>query len=304
LVWALLFVLVALLGVGRHVLGFGSGFLPLLAAVPALAAVAGGLWYVLTIGAEALVVAVIFLAEIQPGGRGFPAAVTTTVAVAVVTAAGALITTYRSRRERELAQVRLVAEAAQQVVLRPVPREAGPVRFSVLYVSASEGARVGRDLYEVVRTPRRSRIEGSLCHQFSPEDFVTAILADIAADGVSMELIGCGHPAPVLLAPAGPRLIAGIEGGLPLGLGALGGEPRCPVSIPLAAGDQVLFYTDGMTEARNSAGEFFPLLGSGALRTPHPPDTLLRRLSSEMLEFTGHAPADDVALLLVTCGQG
>ncbi len=335
----MLFVLVAVLGVARAVVGFGSGLLPLLAAAPALAAVAGGLWYVLAVGAEALVVAGIFFAETGPGGEAFRGTVTATVAVTVVTAVAALATTFRARRDRQLARARLVAEAAQQVVLRPLPSDCAPVRLSALYLSASEGARVGGDVYDVVQTGGRlrlligdaegkglpalraasavlgafrtiayeeeglanlaARIEASLGHQFGLEEFVTAILADVTADGSRMDLLCCGHPMPLLLGPAGPRPIAAAQAGLPLGLSTLGGGQRCPVSICLAPGDQVLFYTDGLSEARNRSGEFFPLLGSAAFRAPHSPDTLLDRLSNEMREFTGHAPTDDVALLLV-----
>ena len=50
----------------------------------------------------------------------------TFLAVAGVTVAGALANKARRRRDPELAQVGLIAEAAQQVLLRPMPRQAGP----------------------------------------------------------------------------------------------------------------------------------------------------------------------------------
>jgi hypothetical protein len=80
------------------------------------------------------------------------------LAVAGVTVGGVLTSWARGRRDRELAQVRLAAEAAQQVLLRPVPRQAGPVRLAG-YLSASSGARVGGDLYEVMTTPECVRFE-------------------------------------------------------------------------------------------------------------------------------------------------
>jgi serine phosphatase RsbU (regulator of sigma subunit) len=43
-----------------------------------------------------------------------------------------------------------VADTAQQVLLRPVPRQLGSVRLAVNYLSASSQARVGGDLYDVV----------------------------------------------------------------------------------------------------------------------------------------------------------
>ena len=75
------------------------------------------------------------------------------LAAAGVTAAGVLACRSRERRDRELAQVSVVAEAAQQVLLRPVPHQVGPVKLAVRYLSASTGARIGGDLYEVIATP-------------------------------------------------------------------------------------------------------------------------------------------------------
>jgi hypothetical protein len=81
------------------------------------------------------------------------AALPSVVIVAIgVAAAGALASRPLGRRDRQLAEVRLVAEAAQQVLLRPVPRQAGLVRLAARYLSASSGARIGGDLCEAVTT--------------------------------------------------------------------------------------------------------------------------------------------------------
>src|SRR5215472_15253335 len=103
------------------------------------------------------------------------------------------------------------------------------------------------------------RIESSLAREFGDEEFVTAIFAELSADGAKMELLNCGHPDPLLVGPAGPQFIGSGQESLPLGLGHLTGEPRSTLTIAFEPGDQVLFYTDGIAEARNRAGEFFPL---------------------------------------------
>jgi serine phosphatase RsbU (regulator of sigma subunit) len=59
----------------------------------------------------------------------------------------------RLLRERTLFQVRLVADAAQQVVLSPMPRRFGSVEIESLYLAAAAEARIGGDFYEVVDTP-------------------------------------------------------------------------------------------------------------------------------------------------------
>ena len=45
-----------------------------------------------------------------------------------------------------------VAEAAQRALLRPLPRQVGPLELKVVYLAAAAEARVGGDLYEVTRT--------------------------------------------------------------------------------------------------------------------------------------------------------
>jgi serine phosphatase RsbU (regulator of sigma subunit) len=141
------------------------------------------------------------------------------------------------------------------------------------------------------------RIEASLAREFGDEQFVTAVLADLPAGGAKMDLLICGHPAPLLIGDSSPRFIGPDEGGLPLGLGYLTGEPRVPVTVPFVPGEQVLFYTDGASEARNKAGEFFPLEECRFLGCVRDPSALVDRLSDEIVRHVGHAPDDDIALL-------
>jgi serine phosphatase RsbU (regulator of sigma subunit) len=331
---ALPFVMMAAVGAMRFLFGSGWGLLPLLVVGPAVAAAIGGLYYTLAAGVVALAECVALGWDMYPDMR--PARVAFFAALGV-TVVGAVACLARERRARELARVRLVAEAAQQVLLRPVPGQVGSVTMAVRYLSASTGARVGGDLYEVVVTPERvrlivgdvegkglpavksaaavlgvfreaahdeidlagivDRIEASLAREFGEEQFVTAVLADLPADGAKMELLSCGHPAPLLLGESRPRFIGPDEGGLPLGLGHLVDERRVTVTVPFEPGEQVLFYTDGVSEARNKAGEFFQLAECGAVTGVPDPAALVDRLSDEIVQHVGHAPDDDIALL-------
>jgi serine phosphatase RsbU (regulator of sigma subunit) len=63
-----------------------------------------------------------------------------------------------TRRQYELDQVRRIAVAAQEVVLRPVPERLGPVRAASLSLAAGTGALVGGDLYDAVQTPHGVRL--------------------------------------------------------------------------------------------------------------------------------------------------
>ncbi|MFD8986041.1 PP2C family protein-serine/threonine phosphatase [Streptomyces sp. NPDC059564] len=77
----------------------------------------------------------------------------TAAGIIAVTVAAAYGSHVRLQRERTLFQVRLVADAAQQVVLSPIPHRFGNVEIESLYLAAAAEARIGGDFYEVVDTP-------------------------------------------------------------------------------------------------------------------------------------------------------
>ena len=324
-------------GAARVIIGSGWGLLPLPVVGPAIAAALGGVVYTLAAGGVAMAECLLFAFDMDPADQR--PAVVALLAAAGITAVGVLACQVRARRDRELAEVSLVAEATQQVLLRPVPRQAGPVTMAVRYLSASARARVGGDLYEVVATPERvrlivgdaagkglpavqsaatvlgvfreaahdedslaqiaARIEASLARELRDEQFVTAVLADMAVGGAKVELLNCGHPAPLLLSLPGPRAVVFGEHSLPLGLGQLTGAPRLPVTIPFGPGESLLFYTDGASEARNRAGTFFPLAECVTENSTQHPGTVVERLGDAIIRHIGHAPDDDVAMLVV-----
>ncbi|WP_186319185.1 PP2C family protein-serine/threonine phosphatase [Streptomyces sp. SAJ15] len=122
-------------------------FSRLLPAAPALAA---AMWPVLPtvlLGTVCLFL-MIGLGIVFPDlGTGYTAA-----GIVAVTVAAAYGSHVRLQRERTLFQVRLVADAAQQVVLSPMPRRFGAVEIEALYLAAAAEARIGGDFYEVVDT--------------------------------------------------------------------------------------------------------------------------------------------------------
>jgi serine phosphatase RsbU (regulator of sigma subunit) len=65
---------------------------------------------------------------------------------------------FRARRARELARVRRISDAAQQVVLRPLPKRAGPLTIASAYRAFDDGSTIGGDLYAVTRTASSTRL--------------------------------------------------------------------------------------------------------------------------------------------------
>ena len=79
-------------------------------------------------------------------------------ALTVVSALVVALRALRDRHEQELVQVRSVSEAAQRVLLRPLPDRIGPLRLASAYLAAEAEAQVGGDLYAVARTATGTRL--------------------------------------------------------------------------------------------------------------------------------------------------
>ena len=155
------------------------------------------------------------------------------------------------------------------------------------------------------------RLHALIARSGHPERFVTALLAnfpvesageDAPAAGSWAELVCCGHPPPLLLRDGSAAFIEPYAAP-PLGLLDLA-EGWCRASmIPVGEGDQLLLYTDGISEARDSAGRFFPLAQVTAetvLDTRPDRAPLLDILVARLDEHVGDRGCDDILLLLVT----
>jgi hypothetical protein len=108
--------------------GPGVGFLPLLSLGPAFASLVGGMRRTALIGLLALVLC--FCLASYDGLLETTRGYTALLSVAGVSAAGLVAAAIRQRREAELANMRSIAEVAQRVLLRPVPRAAGHLRIA------------------------------------------------------------------------------------------------------------------------------------------------------------------------------
>ncbi|WP_030439023.1 PP2C family protein-serine/threonine phosphatase [Actinoplanes subtropicus] len=117
-----------------------------------------------------------------------------------------------------------------------------------------------------------------------PGSFVTAVLAELDTATGEYHRISAGHPAELLLRDGGLRPALPTPTALPLGLGHMLNRAPRVAELALRPGDTIVFYTDGITEARD---------GTGALFGPD-------RLAAFMLETIGRGtPAPEVMRRLV-----
>jgi serine phosphatase RsbU (regulator of sigma subunit) len=142
-------------------------------------------------------------------------------------------------------------------------------------------------------------IELSLGHQAPEGKFVTAIMAEVDREGAEVRLLNCGHPAPLLVSGGLARLAEPLEAALPLGLAGLATGDRKEYTVPFGPDDRLLFYTDGISEARDKSGAFYPLDRCGALLGGPDPDAALGRLYDDVLGHVGGRLHDDSAALFV-----
>ncbi|MFE7117669.1 PP2C family protein-serine/threonine phosphatase, partial [Streptomyces sp. NPDC057654] len=133
----------------------------------------------------------------------------------------------------------------------------------------------------------------------SGEHFATAVLAQIPADGATVQLFNLGHPAPLLLGPRTVRRLEPRRRGLPLGLRALSPGPVATETVPLPVGATLLLLTDGVTEARDAHGVFYDPAARLARFGGAAPEELLDHLLRDVRWHVGGPPSDDMALLAV-----
>jgi len=132
---------------------------------------------------------------------------------------------------------------------------------------------------------------------------ITLIFAVVDPASRTISIANAGHLPPVLRTPDGSVKLIGMEhSGLPLGV--LPGQRFNELSLTLAPGESLVFYTDGITEAMNVKEEMFgkERLQSSVRTAPATADALVTELVGAVMRFCGQAAQrDDVCVTAVQC---
>jgi serine phosphatase RsbU (regulator of sigma subunit) len=237
-----------------------------------------------------------------------------------------------------------VARSLQRSLLPPSLPSIPGIDLAVRYLPAGSGNEVGGDFYDVFRSGRRrwDLVVGDVCgkgpeaaaltglarhtvraaalerrepslllsllntailREGPGERFCTVVMASLElGNGPSLTVCCGGHPLPLLVTDQGEARFIGRPGTL---IGLLEEIQLHDEAIPLSPGDQVVFYTDGVTEARDDNGEIF---GSERLRalvsasSRLDPPGLAARIEEAVLEFDQGSTGDDIAILILRVG--
>jgi PAS domain S-box-containing protein len=253
-------------------------------------------------------------------------------------AAVAFVQAETARREQsaELRHAQRIATTLQQHFLHPLPQVAG-LELAELALPAGRDELIGGDFRDVivrpdglvvalvgdvtgkgieaagftetvhsaVRTlalisPSPDYILGNVnrvvVHTEADHQLATALLVVLDPTSGRGRLASAGHPAPVLLSRGGCRILESTYG-LPLGVLEEGYQTT---EFELGAGEALLMYTDGVTEARRN-GELFGesrLLEVLEQSRNRDPQVLIERLRRAVISHAGELK-DDLQILVI-----
>jgi len=143
-------------------------------------------------------------------------------------------------------------------------------------------------------------LNDAIARQYEGSELCTAIYARLDVDDgpARLTVSSGGHPLPLLVRADGRVETVGVPGRL------LGADPEALLgerSAELGAGDTVLFYTDGLTDADAprrvvAVPELEAVLRRCAARRPR---DVIAALEQSLLPTGGREPRDDVALVVL-----
>jgi len=152
---------------------------------------------------------------------------------------------------------------------------------------------VGLPVNQLVEQANRIFCESTMSAQYA------TVVCGRAGRAGEIEISNAGHCPPLLV--RGGEVTSLEATGLPIGLFCNG--PYSVKKVQLAPGDNLLLYTDGLSEAQNrfkaeyGAGRLTRLLGD---RHTHPPQALINACLEDLAVFRSGAPkTDDLTIMVI-----
>lgn len=250
--------------------------------------------------------------------------------------AGNAIDNARLYRERNT-----IARTLQQSLLPPSLPDIPELDLAAKFWASGEGNDVGGDFYDVFATsdgdwaigigdvcgkgPEAAALMGLVRHTVraaairtdQPSEVLrvvnTAVLAQAAEDrfctscfvrvranggGCHLTVACAGHPLPLVLRANGEVHAVGVPGSL---LGIFETTELVDTRVDLAAGESLLLFTDGLTEAQREGERFGDdrLMALFATCIGLDATSSAARIEEAFLDFVPEAPRDDVAFVIL-----
>jgi serine phosphatase RsbU (regulator of sigma subunit) len=188
-----------------------------------------------------------------------------------------------------------------QMVIADVAGKGVPAALLMSAAAAGVQLETGhvRDLAEVV-----GQLNTEIHSVSDGVRFVTLLLAEVDAQLRKLRYVNCGHNPGLLLREEADEIVPLNSSCPPLGFFA---DAACEISeTDLRAGDVIVLYTDGLTEAENATGEEFGIERLSAILrrdSSLAAEEILDNIFRAAVDFQqGLGFADDVTILVVKCG--
>jgi sigma-B regulation protein RsbU (phosphoserine phosphatase) len=250
----------------------------------------------------------------------------------------------RARRRIDAAEVRELAEALR-IQERLLPQQVAQIEGWELAVSWQPASGVGGDCFDTIRfsdtrlaltiadvvgkgipaallmsnlqaavrafaseaiEPQAlcTQVNRILCGNIAEGRFISFFYCVVDATAGVLTYTNAGHYLPMLIRPDGSVERLGCGGPV---LGVLGDAEYEQAQVSIGAGDRLVLYTDGLTEARSADDEEFGeerLLEAAVAHRVCSAPALQARLTAEVASFTGGRLQDDATLIVLASDQG
>ena len=143
------------------------------------------------------------------------------------------------------------------------------------------------------------KLNAVICNNIAADKFVTFCYCTIDAEESRLMYASAGHCPPLLLRASG-AVVSLKEGGTPLGI--IAGRNYIDTEAQLEAGDRLILYTDGLTEAMDANDQEFGearLVELGTRNIALSAAELVAAIRKEVSAFSGGSFQDDFTLVVV-----
>jgi serine phosphatase RsbU (regulator of sigma subunit) len=158
---------------------------------------------------------------------------------------------------------------------------------------------LGEDIKEAAEADSRDRGDSHSTPPRLQEYFVTAVMVDVPEESHQIHIVNRGHSPPLLIHQGKVLSLEPAVPALPLGLGNLDKATPSIDMVDFEDGDTLLLYTDGLIEARDVVGAFYPLAERLRDWTRYAPNELLQAIHTDLLHHVHDRLVDDVAMVAI-----